>query len=59
MQISTPIYKLKRKAKLSARASDAPLHEALDQVAREEGYRAWSHLAAAYQKRSPAIPLLK
>jgi replicative DNA helicase len=46
MKLSAPIFRLKRQAKLLARESDLPLHAALDQVARNEGFRAWSHLAA-------------
>lgn len=44
MQLSAPIYKLKRKAKLLAREIDIALHQALDKVAIEEGFQSWSHL---------------
>lgn len=47
MKLSAPIFRLKRKAKVLARESDLPLHMALDRVARNEGFRAWSHLAAS------------
>ncbi len=50
MKLSVPIYQLKRRAKLLARNDDIPLHQALDRVARKQGYRSWSLLAA---KREP------
>ncbi|TFI56642.1 DNA helicase [Sphingomonas parva] len=47
MRLSAPIFRLKRQARLLARADGVPLHVALDRVARGEGFRAWSHLAAS------------
>ncbi|MEO0360506.1 MAG: DNA helicase, partial [Pseudomonadota bacterium] len=47
MRLSAPIFKLKREAKRLARERAIPLHEALDRVAAEEGFRSWSHLAAS------------
>ena len=58
MHISAPIYRLKRRAKLLARGSGGPLHEALDQVAEEEGFQSWSHLAASLAHDSPAQIIL-
>ena len=58
MKLTTPIYQLKRQAKLLARAQDVALHEALDQLARTEGYADWSLLAARHATRSPAMRLL-
>ncbi|MCL6708855.1 DNA helicase [Pseudomonas sp. R2.Fl] len=46
MTFSAPVYYLKRKAKLISRRQNIPLHEALDRVAREEGFATWSLLAA-------------
>jgi replicative DNA helicase len=46
MKLSAPMYQLKRRAKLMARNNNVPLHEALDQVAREEGFAQWSLLAS-------------
>ncbi|MBN9503663.1 MAG: DNA helicase [Armatimonadetes bacterium 55-13] len=46
MTLSAPVYQLKRRAKLLARQSQIPLHQALDQVAREEGFQSWSLLLA-------------
>ena len=46
MQFSAPIHVLKRKARLASRADKIPLHQALDQIARAEGFRNWGHLSA-------------
>lgn len=46
MKLSTPIFQLKRRAKLMVRNNAIPLHEALDQIACEEGFAAWSLLSA-------------
>jgi replicative DNA helicase len=54
MKFSAPIFRLKRRAKLTAREAGLPLHLALDRVAREEGYRNWSQLASAGQNANPA-----
>lgn len=43
MRLSSPIYKLKRQAKLLARDNDIRLHEALNQIATKEGFKDWSH----------------
>lgn len=47
MRLSAPIHRLKRDARDHARASSTPLHAALDQMAVNEGYKSWSHLAAS------------
>ncbi len=47
MRLSAPIFRLKRQAKLLSRDQNIPLHQALDRVAIGEGFKAWSHLAAA------------
>lgn len=47
MKLSAPIYQLKRRAKLMARKTNIPLHEALDQIAREEGFARWSLLSSS------------
>ncbi|MDK1389947.1 DNA helicase [Sinorhizobium sp. 8-89] len=46
MKLSAPIFQLKRRAKLMARNNNVPLHEALDQIAREEGFAGWSLLSS-------------
>ena len=45
--LSAPNYRLKRQAKLRSRDTGMPLHAALDEVARQEGFRNWSHLSQA------------
>ncbi|ATN33431.1 DNA helicase [Rhizobium sp. ACO-34A] len=47
MKLSAPIYQLKRRAKLMARIKSVPLNEALDQIARDEGFSKWSLLSAS------------
>ena len=54
MKLSAPLYHLKRKAKLLSRAENIPLHEALDRVAKQEGFGAWSLLAAKATATAPA-----
>ena len=44
MKLSAPLYVLKRKARLLSRNNNIPLHEALDQIASEQGYCNWSLL---------------
>lgn len=46
MQLSASVHLLKRQAKALARQAQIPLHQALDQIAKREGYNAWSLLAA-------------
>jgi replicative DNA helicase len=57
MKLSLPIYQLKRKAKLLSRKDSIPLCEALDHVARQEGFGSWSLLAAKVSEMSPASKL--
>ncbi|UWR41097.1 replicative DNA helicase [Phaeobacter inhibens] len=58
MRLSSPIYKLKRQAKLLARENGIRLHEALNQIATKEGFKDWSHLASNYSKATPAKEIL-
>tara|TARA_B100000678_G_scaffold220677_1_gene188007 strand:+ start:2183 stop:2881 length:699 start_codon:yes stop_codon:yes gene_type:complete len=48
MQLSRPIYQLKRRAKLLARDTGIPLHEAQDRIAQAEGFARWSLLSAQH-----------
>ncbi|WP_166141437.1 DNA helicase [Methylosinus sp. RM1] len=59
MKTSAPIFRLKRRAKLLAREKSVPLHRALDEVARREGYRSWSHLSESSADRRPAKRMLE
>ena len=54
MKLSAPIFRLKRQAKLLARETNTPLHQALDQISRREGYQSWSHLAGSNSDHRPA-----
>lgn len=54
MKLSAPIYRLKREAKLKSRSEGIPLHEALDQVARVEGFSSWSLLSSRLAEEKPA-----
>jgi replicative DNA helicase len=58
MRLSVPIHQLKRRAKLMARGEKVPLHEALDRIAREEGFGTWSALSARMATNSPSSALL-
>ncbi len=58
MQLSAPMYRLKRQARLLARQTAIPLHKALDRVAIEEGFQSWSHLASEHANRGPAASIL-
>lgn len=53
MQLSAPIYRLKRKARVLSRELGIPLNQALDRVAADEGFPCWSLLAAKATKRTP------
>ncbi|MEO1193098.1 MAG: DNA helicase [Pseudomonadota bacterium] len=54
MKLSKPIYRLKRQARDLSRKAAIPLAEALDQVARAEGFGAWSLLVAKMAQGLPA-----
>jgi replicative DNA helicase len=57
MKLSAPLYHLKRKAKLLSRTENIPLHDALDRIARQEGFGGWSLLAAKAAAAAPAEKL--
>ncbi len=58
MQLSAPVYRLKRQARLLARQKGIALHAALDQLAAQEGFQNWSHLAATNARTGPAVQIL-
>ncbi|MEM7545003.1 MAG: DNA helicase [Pseudomonadota bacterium] len=58
MRLSSPIYKIKRQARLLARDNNVRLHEALNQIAVKEGFSDWSHLASSYSKVTPAEEIM-
>lgn len=58
MKLNAPIFALKRHAKTIARVEGIRLHQALDRVARENGFNSWSHLASAHAEQGPASRIL-
>lgn len=58
MKLSAPIYRLKRQAKILSRTKSLRLHEALDQIANNEGFACWSHLSSHAAWISPAKKLI-
>lgn len=58
MKLSAPVYILKQQAKLLSRREKIPLHQALNRIARQEGYSEWSLLAASLASANPATSLL-
>jgi replicative DNA helicase len=57
MKLSAPIYRLKRHARVLARKSHIPLHQALDRIAVAEGFASWSLLAVKLSARAPVEKL--
>ncbi|MBB3656883.1 replicative DNA helicase [Rhizobium sp. BK650] len=55
MKLSQPIYQLKRKAKSLARTDAIPLHQALDRIAQDEGFSAWSLLSSRHETSAPSM----
>lgn len=58
MRLSSPIYKLKRQAKLNARSNGLKLNQALHQNAISEGFQDWGHLASQYSKTTPGKEIM-
>jgi replicative DNA helicase len=59
MKFSAPIYILKQKARACARKEKVPLHDALDRIARQEGFDSWSLLAARWKTDQADTSLLR
>ena len=59
MKFSAPIYRLKHRARTRSRELSIPLHQALDDIAGEEGFSSWSLLVARAEHTSPAKVLLQ
>lgn len=60
MQTSAPVFRLRYMAKRLAKQVDIPLHQALDQIAVQEGFQAWSHLVCNQPaSSSPADQILE
>jgi len=58
MKLSQPLFRLKRNARLLARAEGIPLHAALDRVAQREGASRWGLLAERVARATPVKRLL-
>jgi len=58
MKLSAPIYRLKRQAKQLSRESAVPLNEALNSIAKWEGFQSWSLLATQHAKSGHAAMIL-
>lgn len=52
MDLSAPINELKRKAKLLRRETGVPHNQALDRIAKDEGYASWSILIRKYEDQN-------
>lgn len=58
MRLSVPIFKLKRRAKRLSRDQGMPLHQALNRIAADEGFRSWDHLVSTSPSPRPAEAVL-
>lgn len=59
MPLSTPVYRLKHRAKLMAARDGTPLHQALNKIAKSEGYTNWSLLARDAKDAASATGVLR
>ena len=59
MRLSAPLYRLKRQARVTARAKSIPLNQALNAIAKAEGFSSWSLLSAKMSKSEPGARLLE
>lgn len=59
MNVTIPIFRLKRDARRLARDRGVPLHAALETVARQAGFAHWSLLAADHARQRPAARVLQ
>ncbi len=58
MKVSAPLYVLKQQAEVLARKDEIPLHDALERIAKEEGFGSWSLLAANWNADEAGHSLL-
>ncbi|MEM7172980.1 MAG: DNA helicase [Pseudomonadota bacterium] len=58
MKLSIPLYRLKRQAKVLARSEGIPHHQALDRIAKAQGFGKWSLLAKWERDRGPSQRLI-
>ena len=59
MRLSAPLFRLKRQARLLSRRASIPLNQALDRIARGEGFRSWSALSARFTPDRPAARIYR
>ncbi len=59
MKFSAPIYILKQQARAFSRKEKIPLHDALDRIAKQEGFGSWSLLAAKWSTDEASTSLLR
>lgn len=59
MKLSTPVFILKQQAKALSRREKIPLHQALDRLAKREGFKAWSLLAEKVRSDDLGTTLLE
>ena len=57
MILSTPLFVLRRQARLLAREQRIALHQALDQIAQDQGFLNWSLLMAKHKDTKPGAAL--
>ena len=57
MKFSVPIFILKQQAKALSRSEKLPLHQALNRIAKREGFRSWDLLAQTWGAQEPAAAL--
>jgi len=57
MKFSAPIFILKQQAKGLSRKEKIPLHDALDRIAKREGFTSWSLLAAKWSADGATLSL--
>lgn len=58
MRLSAPIFRLKKQARMMARERRIPLHQALNHVAKDEGFASWSLLSARHTLSAPTGEIL-
>jgi replicative DNA helicase len=57
MMLSTPLFVMRRQARLLAREQRIALHQALDQIAQDQGFSNWSLLMAKHRDTKPGAAL--
>ncbi len=59
MKLSAPIFRLKRQARLLSRTAKMPLNQALDELAKKEGFQNWSLLASRISSAPPSAAVYR